>query len=159
MTVIRFRVAVVLCCALQMPALALAHEVADRAAVIDTMQQWERAVEAADFDKLEGFYEENAIYYPNRSEPLIGRARIMENNRLRGAQASVDITQAVDDVSVNGNRAVYSCRATVKVTKPGQDAESVRHVRVLLVLQKGEDGRWRILRDIDNEPAQEAATP
>ncbi|HLF29534.1 MAG TPA: DUF4440 domain-containing protein [Xanthomonadales bacterium] len=124
----------------------------DRAAVIDAMQQWEIAVETGDFEKLEHFYEENAIYYPDHAEPVIGRDRIMEKHRSRGVGAVVDINQQPDDVTVSGTWAAYSGEATVSVAKTNENTAAVRHVRVLLLMQKGEDGHWRILRDIDNEP-------
>jgi len=134
----------------QMP--VRADNLQDRDAIIDMMAQWEVAVESADFEKLENFYAEDAIYYPNHSHPLTGRNSIVEKNRQRGADAHVDITQQVDNIEVNGDWAVYSCRATVRVSTPQAAEARERQVRVLLLLERGEDGQWRILRDIDNEP-------
>ncbi len=126
---------------------ALAQQADEKAAVIQTMQQWEVAVETGDYERLAKFYTHDAIYYPNHSAPLVGRDKIIERNRQRGARGTVEITQRVDNVELNGDWAVYSCLAQVVLS--GDDAE--RYVRVLLLMQRGEDGQWRIHRDIDNQ--------
>ena len=123
----------------------------DRAAVIATMQAWEQAIETSNYENLENFYTEDAIYYPNNTSPVVGRKNIIDRNRQRGSDAIVDITQQVDDVEVHDSWAVYSCLARVKVLNPNDNAETVRFVRVLLLMQKDIDGNWRIFRDIDND--------
>ncbi len=148
------RTFVLLCC-LSSVALSndsVAPDVAqDRAAVIATMQAWEHAIETSNYENLENFYTEDAIYYPNNTSPVVGRKNIIDRNRQRGSDAIVDITQQVDDVEVHDNWAVYSCLARVKVLNPNDNAETVRFVRVLLLMQKDIDGNWRIFRDIDND--------
>ena len=127
---------------------------AERQAVIDAMQSWEAAVEAGDYDRLAAHYMEDAIYYPHEMEPIVGRDAIIQRNRARGQAARVDIMQKVDDVQVHHDWAIYSCLARVAVTAEEGATPSVRHVRVLLVMQKDTDGRWKILRDIDNSPPE-----
>jgi uncharacterized protein (TIGR02246 family) len=122
----------------------------ERAALIEAMQAWERAVESNDYEELEKFYAEDAIYYPNDSAPIVGRENIIERNRQRGGEAPVDITQQVDDVQVHRDWAIYTCLARIRVSKPGGGAASERHARVLLVMKKSVDGQWQIFRDIDN---------
>jgi uncharacterized protein (TIGR02246 family) len=124
----------------------------DRDAVIAMMLKWEAAVESNDFETLENYYTDDAIYYPNQSKPLIGRDSILERNRQRGDAGQVDIIQEVDDVKIQGDWAIYSCRARVRLLKQQDSKVAERQVRVLLLLERGEDGQWRILRDIDNEP-------
>lgn len=139
-------------CALAIP--ALADAAAERAAIVATMQHWEAAVESGDFGQLADYYTEDAVYYPNHSAPVVGRERILERNRQRGSGTAVTIEQRVDNVDVNGNWAVYSCVARIEVSRPGSDAPAIRQARVLLVMRQGEDGRWRIYRDIDNDPPE-----
>jgi uncharacterized protein (TIGR02246 family) len=127
---------------------AAASEADERQAVIDAMQSWERAVEAGDYQALEAHYMEDAVYYPHNTAPVIGREAIIERNRRRGRASSVDIIQKVDDVQIHHDWAIYSCLAQVRTGDTGDDAAP--HVRVLLVMQKDTDGRWKILRDIDN---------
>lgn len=127
-------------------------EADERQAVIEAMQSWERAVETGDYAELEQHYMENAVYYPHQAEPLVGRDAIMDSNRQRGGDATVEIVQEVDDVEIHNDWAIYSCLARVTVTPPGDAARAVKRVRVLLVMQKDTDGRWKILRDIDNTP-------
>lgn len=127
---------------------AAASETDERQAVIDAMRSWERAVEAADYQALEAHYMEDAVYYPHNSAPVIGREAIIERNRRRGTASSVEIVQKVDDVQVHHDWAIYSCLAQVRTGDT--DGDAVPHVRVLLVMQKDTDGRWKILRDIDN---------
>jgi uncharacterized protein (TIGR02246 family) len=122
----------------------------DRQAVIDAMQAWEKAVESKDYDALEQYYAEDAVYYPADALPVVGRAAIVERNRRRGAAADVEITQKPDDVQVRGDWAIYSCLARVSLPASAGRAASERHVRVLLVMQRDAAGRWQILRDIDN---------
>ncbi len=139
------------CCiiALLCTAAATANE-AERQAIIDAMQGWERAVEAADYEALQDYYVDGAIYYPDGLAPIVGRAAILARNRERGSESPVDITQMPDDVRVNGTWAVYSCLARIRLTGSQAESDQARFVRVVLVMEKGEDGRWRILRDIDN---------
>lgn len=136
--------------AITAPAPASAAEQQERRAVTESMQSWEAAVEAGDYDRLAAHYMEDAIYYPHGAEPIVGRDAIIERNRARGNAARVDITQEVDDIQVHYDWAIYSCIARVAVTAEKGAAPSVRYVRVLLVMQKDVDGRWKILRDIDN---------
>ncbi len=114
------------------------------------MLAWETAVETNNYENLENYYTEDAIYYPNNSPPVIGRRNIIDRNRERGSDAIVDITQQVDDVEVHSTWAIYSCLASVKISTPNDNTETVRYVRVLLVMQKDIDGKWKIFRDIDN---------
>ncbi|MEJ8566118.1 YybH family protein [Elongatibacter sediminis] len=124
---------------------------AEERAVIAAMQQWEVAVESGDYDALADLYTEDAIYYPNQVAPVIGRDAIIERNRGRGNRGTVEITQQVDDVEIKGDWAVYSCAARVEVDG-GAGESAVGHVRVLLLMERGADGQWRIHRDIDNQP-------
>lgn len=124
---------------------------AEREAVIAAMQAWEAAVESGDYETLADFYTGDAIFYPNGVEPIVGRDQILERNRQRGTRGPVDITQRVDDVQVNGTWAVYSCLARVQASGGDGQPPAARFVRVMLLLEKGDDGRWRIHRDIDNE--------
>lgn len=140
--------------ALLVPGAALADAGEERAAVIQAMQDWERAVEARNYDELATFYTEDAIYYPNNAPAIVGREAIIASNRARGTAATLDIAQQVKDVKVNGNWAVYNCLAEISLSEADDHVASTRHVRVLLVMQKGDDGRWRIFRDIDNAPPE-----
>jgi uncharacterized protein (TIGR02246 family) len=151
--------AFLLCCAgAAICRTAAADPARDRAAIIDAMQGWERAVEARDYEALANFYTEDAIFYPNNAEPVVGRAAILERNRQRGSDAVVDIVQQVDDVSINGDWAVYSCIARIDVSAPQTQERAVRYARVLLVMEKDEAGQWRIHRDIDNDPPAQPPT-
>ena len=137
-----------LCCLGLHPALSVAET--ERDSVVRMMQEWESAVEARDYGRLADFYTEGAIFYPTGVAPIRGRDAIIERNKGRGSAGEVEITQQVDDVQVNGNWAVYSCLARVQVTPAaGEAPPAARFVRVLLLLEKGADGKWRIHRDID----------
>ena len=122
----------------------------ERAAVIEMMQAWEGAVEAGDYDALEQYYAEEAVYYPNGSAPLVGRSAIIDRNRQRGSDAAVQITQHVDDVQIRGDWAIYSCLAEIRL-EAADGGDSARYARVLLILERDRDGQWKILRDIDND--------
>lgn len=122
----------------------------ERAAIIAVMQAWERAVETRDYDALDRYYARDAVYYPNGASPIVGRSAIINRNRQRGSDATVDITQHVDDVQIRGNWAIYSCLAEIRLQN-ANGRDSARYARVLLIMQKGPDGQWRILRDIDND--------
>ena len=137
--------------ALCLDAAAAAVDTPDEQAVVAAMQGWEAAVESGDYEALAGFYTEDAVFYPNGVAPIVGRDRILERNRQRGSRGAVNIMQRVDDVEVNGNWAVYSCLARVEATASEGTAPAARFSRVLLLMERGEDGRWRIHRDIDNE--------
>jgi len=141
-----------LCCGLAMAFfLSTAYaEPSERQAIVDAMQAWERAVESGNYGLLEGFYMEDAIYYPNNSPPVVGRDAILERNRERGSASAVQITQKVDDIQIQNNWAVYSCLARISMPGSANSAESLRYVRVLLIMQKDKDGQWKILRDMDN---------
>jgi ketosteroid isomerase-like protein len=125
-------------------------ESGERQAIVESMEAWERAVESEDYDQLDNHYMEHADYYPNNAPPVAGRAAIVERNRQRGAASAVEITQKIDDILIHNDWAAYSCLAKVAVRASVDGSESVRFVRVLLVLQKDSDGQWKILRDIDN---------
>lgn len=130
---------------------AAAVDTPEEEAVVAAMQAWEAAVESGDYEALAGFYTEDAVFYPNGAAPIVGRDQILDRNRQRGSRGSVNIMQRVDDVEINGSWAVYSCLARVEATASEGAAPAARFSRVLLLMERGEDGRWRIHRDIDNE--------
>jgi ketosteroid isomerase-like protein len=137
------------CCAAMISLFSNAQaDPSERQAIIDSMQGWERAVESADYQRLGNYYMEHAVYYPNGAPPVVGRDAIVERNRQRGSSAAVRITQKVDDIQIQKDWAIYSCLASIAIST--DSGESLRYVRVLLVMQKDTDGRWKILRDMDN---------
>jgi uncharacterized protein (TIGR02246 family) len=136
---------------------APAPQTADEAAILAFGDRWRAAYEAGDLDALADLYEPDATLYTRHRPAKRGRDEILayfEAAKASGAEASIRF--APEAVEVDGSYGFLTALWWLTVTPPG--GEPIMDAgRSFLVLKKGEDGAWRVWRDMDNHTPD--ATP
>lgn len=122
----------------------------DLAAVRAHGEQWKALYEAGDFDALETLYTPDAILMtagaPRLDGPdaIVGRFR---QSHAAGWRATIDFRE--EDLAIDGDRADLIALYWMTITPPeGEAIEAMG--RSWLTFRRGEDGVWRLWRDMDN---------
>ncbi|SIN59748.1 Ketosteroid isomerase homolog [Parasphingorhabdus marina DSM 22363] len=124
---------------------------ADTRLIIDWGTAWKRHFEAGDTEKLRDMYEPDAVLMANGAPPKTGVDDILEflgRNKKAGNQVTIDF--ANEDITIDGKYGYLTARYWMTITPPGARPINVMG-RSFLVYKKGDDGRWRLWRDMDNQ--------
>lgn len=122
---------------------------ADYAAIEAIEVKWQAAYGARDFEKLADLYTEDGWVMARRRPAMRGRdeirdffASVAENTRLA-------VTFDVEELEVIGDYAWNTARfaLTYQSLSGGEPVHDFG--RALILYKKGEDGEWRIHRDMD----------
>lgn len=124
---------------------------ADAAAIRAVGQAWADAYVAGNYAAIPDYYTEDAVILPR------GRPRIEGREALRaslgglaaGRQVNIDLMER--ELVVVGDYAWFISDFLVSYGDPdaGEAIESERG-RSLIIFKRGDDGRWRVHRDIDS---------
>lgn len=116
------------------------------------------AYAAGDAAAIGQLYTENAVSEPNNQPSLKGRAAIVSSLTSMFEQVTIKATLTPDETRTLGavglDRGRYAVTVTPKAGAPPTTSEG----RYLVVYVKGEDGKWRVSHDIDNELGVPAST-
>ena len=122
----------------------------DLAAVRAHGEQWKSLYEAGDFDTLETLYTPDAILMTAGAPRLNGPAEIVgrfRQSHAAGWRATIDFQE--EDLQIRGDRADLIALYWMTITPPDGDAIEAMG-RSWLTFERGEDGVWRLWRDMDN---------
>jgi uncharacterized protein (TIGR02246 family) len=129
---------------------AAAAKSADDAALDAFSTAWRTAYQAGDFDALRDLYEPDAWLMTRDQPARKGREAILayfKASRQPGSTAV--ITFESEDTVIDGDYAFKI--ALWRLESPKAIGEPLRDAgRSLVVFKRGEDGKWRLWRDIDN---------
>lgn len=133
---------------------------ADYAAIEAIEVEWQAAYGARDFEALADLYTEDGWVMARRRSAMRGRAEIRdffaavaENTKL-AVVFDVEELEVIDDHAWNTARFALTYQSMTG-GKPVHDFG-----RALIIYKKGDDGRWRIHRDMDTpSPDAENMTP
>lgn len=103
------------------------------------------ALESADPTAWVTHYTEDAVFLEAGGPPAEGRAALLQLAKEMKPLSSVKITPLKTDGY--GDLAVVYCTGTWVNGRP-PDVGATSHVRGVLVWRRGEDGRWRIAREV-----------
>lgn len=134
---------------------------ADIAAITAARDGFMAAYAAGDAAAIGQLYTENAISEPNGQPSVKGRAAIVASLTSMFEQVSVKATLTPEETRTLGAVGLDRGRYTVTVTPKAGAPPTTSEGRYLVVYVKGEDGKWRVSHDIDNElgvPAAPAPT-
>jgi uncharacterized protein (TIGR02246 family) len=139
---------------------AAAIDSPDAAALRAHGETWARLYSAGDVDGMADLYEADAWLMTAGVPLLRGRDAILDYFRGRVA-LPVDARWAFreEDLSIDGDTGTLVSQYWLTVTPKAGGAARSFAGRSLLVYKRGEDGRWRIWRDMDNAAPDVPATP
>jgi uncharacterized protein (TIGR02246 family) len=128
----------------------MAGELEDLAALEAFSADWRSAWQEGRFDQMADLYEEDAWLMTRHQPARKGRDAILAYfEASRGKETSAEISFAPESLVIDGDYAFKT--AHWKLSYLGTDGAPVTDAgRSFVVFKRGEDGRWRLWRDIDN---------
>jgi len=132
----------------------------DLAAIAKIRGAYATAMGAGDATAIGDLYPEDGVSQTNQMATMIGRVAIVEGQKATFAQVSFsDMEITPEETHTFGNTGYERGRYKMNVTPKAGGAPAVQQGRYMLILQKGEDGTWRVARDMDNVDSPPAAAP
>jgi len=123
---------------------------ADVQAIRAIVDNFDAAMNSADFEAQAELYDENAIRMPANAPAQVGKSNIREWFRLEAERSVVDIDNNVRDVQVFGDWGYMWGDATGVITpRDGSDPTLVES-KWMSVVRRQPDGTWKTYRDIYN---------
>jgi uncharacterized protein (TIGR02246 family) len=150
--------AIAMCAALATPAAAI--DAPDAAQIRAAGDTWARLYSAGDTDAMADLYEPDAWLMTAATPLLRGREAILDHFRKRIAQP-IETKWLFHEESLDivGDVGTLVAQYWLIVTpRDGGDSRTFSG-RSLLVYKRGDDGRWRIWRDMDNSAPDVPARP
>lgn len=124
---------------------------ADKAAINAIGDLWMQAYQAGDYDAIVDLYTPDAWIMARGRPKLEGRGAIRNSfgGLAAGREVSIDIV--VEELEVIGDWGWLVSEFTVTYGSADSDTPQVSQLaRSLLIYKRGEDGKWRIHRDMDS---------
>jgi uncharacterized protein (TIGR02246 family) len=116
----------------------------DETAIRELVDAWMDASKSGDLATVLGLMTDDAIFMTPGREPF-GKEEFKANaESMRGIE--MDGRAEVREIQVLGNWAWIRNRIEIEMGGPGA-TRAKRSGYTLTILKKGEDGRWRLLRD------------
>ncbi len=123
---------------------------ADRAAILSNGERWITYYQAGEIEKMRDLYEDDAWVMPNGSPLLRGSdetVAFFARNRRSGNQ--VTFRSEPENLVIEGDRAYLVTQYSMRIRS--SDGKLTDHKgRTFLVYRRGNDGMWRVWRDMDN---------
>ena len=126
---------------------------ADQAAIQQVWVDYAAAVEAGNVDNYMALWAEGGVQMPPGAPPNVGKDMIrVRTTKNMEADADKSVAMHIDakEITVLGDYAYARGLYTVDVT--GSDGNALAHVdgKFMTILQRQDDGSWKIYRDIFN---------
>lgn len=125
--------------------------VADSQQITAWAGQWKRLIEAGDIEQMRDMYEPDAVLMSNGAPPQIGVDAILNflsRNKVAGNKVTIDFVN--EDLALENDRAYLTAKYWMTITLARGSTINVIG-RSFLVFKKGQDKKWRLWKDIDNQ--------
>ncbi len=102
---------------------------------------------------MRDLYAPDCLVSPNAA-PLLKGADAVIDHFARHARSGnrVEVESAIESIEVEGAFGYQVLRFVMSIVPPDRDAYQIAG-RTLLVYKRGDDGNWRVWRDMDNSLA------
>lgn len=134
---------------------------ADIAAVRAVGETWRAHYASGNYAAIPDLYTEDTLVLPRGRPAVVGREAMRRAIGGLAAGRKVDIDLQEREIVVAGDYAWYVGDFRVTYTPPDpRTPPRTEHARSLVIFKRGEDGAWRVHRDIDSPapaPAADAA--
>ena len=130
---------------------ALAGEMDDVAALDAFTVDWKAAYEAGDFGALSDLYETDARLMTRHTPAFSGRDAIIGYfAAAKASGGSANISFDLEERVIDGDYAFETAKWRLVVTGENGAVRFRDAGRSFLVFKRGDDGKWRVWRDMDN---------
>jgi uncharacterized protein (TIGR02246 family) len=123
---------------------------ADIAAINALRDGFAKAYEAGDAAAFANLYTPDAISQPNHEPTVTGRDAVIEMHKNTFSQFAMKLEIMPDETRTMGNTGFDRGRYRMTVTPKAGGPAITNEGRYTVMLEKGDDGAWRVSRDIDN---------
>lgn len=126
-------------------------QASDQQQIVEWATVWKRHFEAGDTEKLRDMYEPDAVLMANGAPPQIGVEAILSflgRNKAAGNKVTIDF--ANEDIIIDGKTGYLTAKYWMTIQRPDYPPFDLRG-RSFLVFSRGDDGHWRLWRDMDNK--------
>lgn len=120
----------------------------DIAAVRAVEERIARAFAAGDAETIADCYTEDALLILPGRPTLAGRDAIADHYRQALSRVSLEIEPRIEETEVAGDWAFQRGSIDQRVSVKGSSAVHRSSGRYLLVARRGDDGSWRVARDV-----------
>jgi uncharacterized protein (TIGR02246 family) len=120
----------------------------DATAVRAVEERIARAFSAGDADAVADCYTEDALLILPFRPSLSGRRAIADHYRQALSRVTLEIEPSIEETEVAGDWAFQRGSIRQKVSVQGGSAVHRSSGRYLLVARRGDDGSWRVARDV-----------
>lgn len=114
-------------------------------------KRWKQLLEAGRIEHMRDMYETDAVLMSNGAPPQIGVDAILKflgRNRAAGNNVSIDF--ANEDLTIEDDRAYLTAKYWMTITLNRGSTINIMG-RSFLVFKKGQDRKWRLWKDMDNQ--------
>ena len=128
---------------------------ADPEEIREVLAAWDRALSEADVDGLAKLLAEEIVFLPHGRAPLESPKAVLDSYRALFAQYSVIRDSEIEEILIVGRWALVRAEESF-VLEPagGGDRLQTESRRILSVLRRGDDGRWRFARAMTNRGSE-----
>ena len=123
---------------------------ADIQALKNSVEKFDVAINAGDFETLASLYTEDAIRMPPNRPAWVGNDAIRAGFKKGLEQYDIVVDNSAEDVRVVGDWAFMRGVATVKLTPKTGDGPIKETSKWMGFWQRQRDGSWKIVSDIYN---------
>ncbi len=132
----------------------------DLAAIAKVRDAYAAAMAAGDAAAFANLYTEDGVSQTNQMATQTGRAAVVEGQKAAFEQVSFsDMEITPEETHTVGSIGYERGRYKMTVTPKAGGPPTPQQGRYMLVLKKGEDGTWRVARDMDNVDSPPAPAP
>ncbi|MDX1631513.1 MAG: SgcJ/EcaC family oxidoreductase [Thermoanaerobaculia bacterium] len=132
-------------------------EAATPAEIRKVLDAWDEALERGDVDGLSDLLHEEIVLLPQGRGALEAREEVLESYRALFAQYTVTRRSEIDEIRVAGDWAfVRGVESFVLEASGGGERLRTEERRMLSILRRGEDGRWRFAQAMTNRGPEKA---
>jgi uncharacterized protein (TIGR02246 family) len=121
---------------------------ADRAAIRAAVDSFTTAIRNEDYAAAASYYAEDAVFMPPNAPAVEGRAGIQKN--LEGFGRVTAFSQPIVEIDGVGDLAYSRLNFDLSLTPPGTTTPMSDKGKVLIVLRKQADGKWRTTKGMFN---------
>lgn len=121
---------------------------AERDAIRSTIEEFTSAVSRGDAATAASLYAEDGVIMPPNAPAVEGRVGVQKT--LEGFGRPQAFSQPVVEIDGEGDLAYARVRYDLTFTPPGSTTPANDKGKVLIVLRKESDGKWRTIRGMHN---------
>lgn len=123
------------------------------AGIVEAGERWKSSYASGDLVAMRDLYEPDCLVSPNAAPLLKGVDAVIDHFARHARSGNrVEVESTIESIEVEGAFGYQVLRFVMSIAPSDHDAYQIAG-RTLLVYRRGDDGNWRVWRDMDNSLA------